>query len=129
MCFDARRAGLVRERAGAVHVDRLGELRVARAGRVADDRREVDDRAGALERRAACRLVADVSAPELRAELLEPRSDVVLVVQEHVERAHRAALLAQLLDERRPYVARSTRHQHQITHVSLLGVQRHQELG
>ena len=66
----------------AVHVDRLGELRVARAGRVADDRREVDDRAGALERRAARRLVADVAAPELGAELLEPRADVVLVVQE-----------------------------------------------
>ncbi len=66
----------------------LGALGVLGAGGVADDRGEVHERPGTLERRGAGGLVADVALDEPRAGAPEAVGDLALTVQQHVERGH-----------------------------------------
>ena len=80
----------------ACDVDLVGDRRVARAGRVADDRGEVHDRVGAVQRAPARVGVADVGADHLDAGALLLGGDVLLAVQQRVEHAHLAAGVAQL---------------------------------
>ena len=77
----------------------MGQLRVARAGRVADDRGEVDDRLGALERARRGVGVADVAVDHLDAPARGASAIVLLAVQQRVEHAHLAPGVEQLVDD------------------------------
>ena len=83
--LDAGLGGLGGEREAGVDVDLVRELRVPRAGRVADDRRQVHDRLGAPQRVAARHRVADVALDDRDAALTQLLCPVRLAVQQTVE--------------------------------------------
>ena len=83
--LDARLGGLGGEREARVDVDLLRELRVTRARRVADDRRQMHHRLGALQRVAARHRVADVALDDRHAALAQLLRPVRLTVQQAVE--------------------------------------------
>ncbi len=80
-----RRPRRPRPASGRLDVDLAGQLRIAGAGGIADDGREVDDRLGSVERLPARVGVADVADDQLGASLLEVFGDTFLSVQEAVE--------------------------------------------
>ena len=102
---DARHAGVLDQRARALDVDGLRQLGVLGARRVADDRRQVHDRLGAVERRAAGGGVADVAAQHPGAGRLERGRHVLLAVQQRVEHRDLVAGGQQLARRRRADVA------------------------
>ena len=83
--LDADLAGLGGERLGALHVDSLGEVRIARAGGVAHDRGEMDHRSYVHERVRARSGVSDIPAKHPRTGLLEPLGQLDLAVEQRVE--------------------------------------------
>ena len=88
----------------------LGALGVLGAGGVADDRGEVHERPGTLERRGARRRVADVALEEARAGALERVGDLALTVQQHVERRHLVPAGQQPPDQQRADIAGTAGH-------------------
>ena len=80
-------------------VDGLARLRIARARRVADDRREMHDRVGAAQRLGAGVGVADVGDEQLDAALAQRVRAALLVVQERVEHADLVRGRQQLLGD------------------------------
>ena len=83
--LDARVHGFSGEREAGVDVDLLRQLRVPRAGRIADDRRQVHHRLGAAQRVAARHRVADVALDDRDAALAQLVRPVRLAVQQAVE--------------------------------------------
>ena len=92
---------------GAVDVDGLGELRLLLARRVADDRREVDDRLDAVERRLRGGRVGHVAADQLEEAVRAAGQEAVAAELERVEHADPVSLLQQHRDERRADVTGS----------------------
>ena len=83
--LDAGLGGLGGEREARVDVDLVRELRVTRAGRIADDRRQVHHRLGAVQGVAARHRVADVALDDRDAALAQLLCPVGLTVQQAVE--------------------------------------------
>ena len=82
-----------------------------RARRVADDRREVDDRVGVAQRLRASRGIADVALDDPHAALAQLVREIPLAVQEHVQHRHVASGAQQLVHGQQADVARASRHQ------------------
>ena len=96
----------------ALDVDLVGQLGIAPAGGIAHDRGQVDHGVHPGEGRLARLGVAYVTALQLDAEGLQPRGHVLLLVQQHVQRAHLVAGGQQLVDQLRADVAGASSYQH-----------------
>ena len=92
---------------GALDVDRLGELRLFLAGRVADDRRQVDDRLDAVEGRLGGRRVADVALDQLEEAIRAAGQEPMAAELEGVEHANAVSLLEEHRDQGRADVTGS----------------------
>jgi hypothetical protein len=107
--LNARLTRVGDETSCGLHVDLVGELGIAPARRVADDRGKVDDAVDARERAFARLCIADVRADHLNACTFLLGRDVLLAVQKRVEHPNLVLRLAQLLNEECPDVAAAAR--------------------
>ncbi len=97
---------------GPLDVDRVGQLGVAPAGGIAHDRGQMDHGVHAREGGLARLGVAHVAALQVDAQGLEPRGHVLLLVQQHVQRAHLVPGGQQLVDQLSADVAGASGYQH-----------------
>jgi hypothetical protein len=88
-------------------IDLSGHLRTARAGGIADDRREMDNSVDTAKRGARRLLVPHVAAYELEVRRRPHRQKRITHVHQAVDDAHLVAFVEQLRQEDRPQVARA----------------------
>ena len=107
---EARHSSLPRcieQRATSLDVGLRGGLGISSAGRVADDRGEVDDLVDPAQGGLTRRRVANVSADRLHAGGLEVGRDRLLSMQQAIEHPHVATSQHQLMAGERANVAGS----------------------
>ena len=88
--------GHLGDHAGRHQVDLDGQLFVQRAGRVADDPAQVDDRVDLAHGLHHFVDLAEIGLDNLQVRMIQPRLDRLGAVQQQIEQADVVALLQQL---------------------------------
>jgi hypothetical protein len=89
----------------------MGELGIASACRIADDRRQVDDLISPVERALSDLGVANIAFEQLDTQGCYGLRNIALIVDHEIQRAHAPTGTRQLLAREGPDVAGPTRHQ------------------
>lgn len=110
---------IVEQGARSIEIDLTGELRLPRAGWIANDCCEVDDRGDIMEGARTGRGMADVTPNKLEAGItprLQQRRNAS--VQKGIERTHAVTACEELVNHDRPYVPGASGDEDEFGHVA-----------